>query len=338
MKQLVALAGFALAATATSAQFFDDFNRPDSGTLGSNWTMVNGSIGIVNNQAMAPNADFHYAVVNGYSDLPGNTVVSFYREILPALADAFPGALWFDRQDSQGSVPRARDVSPVARAFVAFREEAVPYVALLTRRDDPEVRFYATLLAGEWIHPDLVEPVGARLLDEDPATARLAAHIFRAYRRHRRDCEPVLEGVRAVARGDAGDAREQLVAVRALGIIRDRRAVELLVALLTDDRPELVQAAHRGLVSLTRQDFGRSFPKWAAWVDAHGKETRVEWLIDALAHPDETIRSAASRELGRLTHQYFGYHPSADKGQRELAQAKYRAWWAQEGAARYSHL
>ncbi|MCC7434177.1 MAG: PEP-CTERM sorting domain-containing protein [Methanoregulaceae archaeon] len=77
MKFLLVLGGSVVATTAMSASFFDNFDRPDAGDLGSNWTNVAGTIGIVNNQAMAPSTSTNVALVTGYSDTAANTAISF---------------------------------------------------------------------------------------------------------------------------------------------------------------------------------------------------------------------------------------------------------------------
>lgn len=77
MKLLLALAGSVVATTAYSANFFDNFNRPDANDLGPNWTHTAGTIGIVNNRAQAPAQVTNVALVTGYSDIAANTAVSF---------------------------------------------------------------------------------------------------------------------------------------------------------------------------------------------------------------------------------------------------------------------
>ncbi|HJK96299.1 MAG TPA: hypothetical protein RMF84_03715, partial [Polyangiaceae bacterium LLY-WYZ-14_1] len=62
---------------------------------------------------------------------------------------------------------------------------------------------------------------------------------------------------------------------------------------------------------------------------------RIEWLIDALLHPEEEMRGAAGEELQQLTQQYLGYHPSLPRRDREIAHRKYRSWWEQEGRIRH---
>ena len=80
------------------------------------------------------------------------------EEALPALRDLFPGRLWFNRWEPHVQPPRGRSVSGLCRTMVAFGEPAVPYVVQLLKSSDPEVLYYATLVAAELPHPLLVEP------------------------------------------------------------------------------------------------------------------------------------------------------------------------------------
>ena len=250
---------------------------------------------------------------------------------LPAMVQRFPGPLWFDRHQPHRRLPRGRDISAVGRAMVAFGDRAVPYLASLISSRDADVRFYATLLSTELVHRDLLAPLSQRVFDEDEGTQRLVLDVLRLYARFERDVEEMLKAVRIEARVDRGDETRRLVGIRALGELRDTRAITLLVDLLGDANPRVVTAAHRALVTITRQDFGDSQRRWAQWAEKNEGRHRIEWLIDGLVHSDETIRAAAGDELKALTQQYYGYHPASPKRDREIAQKKYRVWWENEG-------
>ncbi len=105
---------------------------------------------------------------------------------------------------------------------------------------------------------------------------------------------------------------------------------------LMEHEAELAPAAHHSLVAITRQDFGTSARKWAEWIGEHGARHRIEWLIDALLHPEEKMRTVAGDELKHLTQEYYGYHPALPRRDREIAQRKYEAWWKSEGRRRFT--
>lgn len=253
------------------------------------------------------------------------------ESVFPALLREFPGPLWFDRHAPHTRLPRAHDVSAIARVMESFGEVAVPYVGALLDREDADVRFYATLLAAELPHRDLVAPLGRRIFDIDPGTRALAMDVLRPMRRFGLEFNRVIDRVRANARIPSRPLPTRVAAVRAIGHLRDEGAVDLLLRLLHMKESRLVDAAHASLVLLTRQDFGKSPDAWADWAEEHRHEHRVEWLIDALMSDEVDVRLAASAELKQATQAYFGYHHESPKRERQRAQRKYRDWWESEG-------
>ncbi len=263
-------------------------------------------------------------------------LVTLGEAALPALVQAFPGPLWFDRRHPHRRRPRGRNVSPIARALVAFGRRAAPYLVGLLADPDPNTRYYALLVAQEIPDARLVEPVGARLLDEDAGVRGLAADVLRRFARFTEQTAEVLESLRYRASDRRRDVGERVLALRALGALRDQESLEALLDALGSRDEHVALAAHDALVTITRQDFGRSVRRWRSWVERNRNRHRVEWLIDALTHPEESIRKAAGRELGETTRQFFGFHPSLPKRDREVCQRKYRAWWEREGRTRFT--
>jgi len=257
---------------------------------------------------------------------------------LPGLVAHFPGPLWFDRLQPHRRLPSGRDVSAIARALVAFRGRAVPYVASLVSAGDPEVRFYAVLVSSELVDRRLLPSLVPRAFDDDEGVRALALRVLGLYRRYPEALREALHPIRAEARHPRRDGRDRrLAAVDALGALRDRAALEPLIGVLESagDDDDLRAAARRALVLLTRQDFGDSPQRWLSWAEKQEGRHRIEWLIDALLHPEEEMRGAAGEELQQLTQQYLGYHPSLPRRDREIAHRKYRSWWEQEGRIRH---
>ncbi|MDH3201251.1 MAG: hypothetical protein OEM15_10205 [Myxococcales bacterium] len=250
---------------------------------------------------------------------------------LPALAREFPGRLWFDRNEPHARIPAGRDVSSVARTFVAFGQRSVAYLIPLLDHADPDVRYYATLVASEFVDPRLVEPIGQRLYDSDPGVRSGAYRALSVLYACEAEFTELIDRLRAGAR-DGRKLRSQITSIEALGRLRDAESFEFLVSLLDSPQVEVARAAHASLVRLSCQDFGTSKKKWLAWLDKNDSLHRVEWLIDALMHSDERLRRRASDELKHLTQEYFGYHPGLPKREREVARQKYRRWWQQVGS------
>ncbi len=256
--------------------------------------------------------------------------------VLPVLAQHFPGPLWFDRNKPFKHRPRGRDVSPVARAIAAFGERAASYVASLLGPGDADRTYYALMLAGEIVHTDLIDPVARRVLDKDETLRALALEVLRRYAvlPH---YDVVLRAISDLTERPGKDPRRQRLAVEALGELRDSRSLPTLIARLSDRDESVVRAAHHALVVLTGQDFGNVQRRWETWAEGWGRANRVEWLIEALLHAEEAVRTLAGEELKLLTQQYFGYHPALPKRDRELTQRKYREWWELEGRMAFSH-
>jgi Type II secretion system (T2SS), protein E, N-terminal domain len=165
---------------------------------------------------------------------------------------------------------------------------------------------------------------------EDPSTeARLPAlRVLRARLEH-----PLVQALLGKLRGALeGPPVAAARAAEALAELRDAKAPPRLIALLHQP-VQVADAAHRALVEIAKQDFGRSRRRWTAWWDSHGGEDRSEWLFDGLRHKAPEIRFAASEELRVLTGEYFGYHFDLPKRERDEARERWQAWWDEKRAA-----
>ena len=249
---------------------------------------------------------------------------------LPVMAREFPGELWFDRHEPYTGIPVGRDLSPLARGFVAFGEGSVPYLIPLLDHEDPDVRYYAAVLASEFVHPDLVRPIGRRLFDEDAGVRASAYRALSVLYACELEFTQLIERLRASAR-DGRNLGPQVTSIEALGKLRDADSFEHLVALLDSPESEIVNAAHASLVRLSCQDFGTNKKKWTAWFEKHRADHRVVWLIASLMHPKERLRKRAGEELLHLTQEDFGYGPKKSKKARSAAQRKYHTWWVSVG-------
>jgi hypothetical protein len=252
---------------------------------------------------------------------------------LPVLIQHFPGPLWFDRATLRaGRVPRGGDVSGVARALCAFGEKAAPYLAGKLASGDDELSYFALLVAGEIVHPDLLDAVARRALGPDDVLRHVALDVLRRYTRLPQ-FSSILRALSDLSERPGKDPRRQHLAVVALGSLRDARTLQTLIARLSDGTEAIAEASHKALVELTAQDFGPTPRRWETWAEQYGSQHRIEWLIESLMNVEPELRALASEELKRETQQYFGYHPGMPKRDRELSQRKYREWWQDEGKA-----
>lgn len=260
-----------------------------------------------------------------------SALLALGEEALPVLRDLFPGRLWFNRWEPHVQPPRGRSVSGLCRTMVAFGEPAVPYVVELLKSDEPEIRYYATLVATELPHPQLVEPLATTLFDDDQGVSRSALHALEAFR-GQPGIEELKESLRALAIASDADQRSRLLAMRALAVLRDEASIESLFEALSEPSV-LGEAAWRVLRMLTAQDFGTDELKWSAWFEQHRGRSRTEWLIDSLDHDDPEIRAIASRDLIRIAGQDYGYRVNMHGHERRAIRERYRLWWSARGEA-----
>ncbi|MEO7454004.1 MAG: PEP-CTERM sorting domain-containing protein [Fimbriimonadales bacterium] len=66
----------ALGSIANAQSFFDDFNRANSGDLGSNWTNQVGALGIDGDRAFSTDGGLNQATVNGISNTLGTYTIT----------------------------------------------------------------------------------------------------------------------------------------------------------------------------------------------------------------------------------------------------------------------
>lgn len=253
---------------------------------------------------------------------------------LPVLMQHFPGPLWLDLPQAERRKARGRELSAVARCLVAFREKAAPYIASKLATSEAAQCKMLLMVAGEIVHSELLEAVARRTFDADESVRAVALEALRNYN-SLPQFDAVLRAICDLSSRPGKDPRRQRIALEALLALRDPRALRTLIARLLDPSDKMVRAAHKALVLLTAQDQGLAARKWEQWAEQVAGTHRVEWLIDGLTQNDEALRTLAGEELKQLTQQYFGYHPSLPKRDRELAQRKYREWWEQEGKAQF---
>lgn len=254
---------------------------------------------------------------------------------MPAIMARFPGPVTIERDRLEdGPLPRVAECGPVLRLVASQRRTALPFVLAHVEAPDVEKRFWATYLLTELVYPEVLDPILLRIFDEEPRVRRAARAAARAFA----EAHPssVVERLELVAM-DGGEPRERrTLAVEALGETREVLAVAALVPLLGDPDVQVTTAVRSALTAITRQDFGTSSQKWAAWWEQNRDRHRLEWLIDALMHEQAALRAAAGEELKTITKEYFGYYDDLPKRERERAQSRYREWWNGTGRVRFS--
>jgi hypothetical protein len=258
-----------------------------------------------------------------------SALLSLGPDALPALRDRFPGRLWFNRWEPHIQPPPGRSVSGLCRTLVSFGDAAVPYVAELLKSEEPETRYYATLVAAELPHAGLLEPLAAGLFDDDQGVSRSALYALEMFQ-EQEGVEELKESLRALAVASDADQRSRLLAMRALAVLRDQECITSLFPALSEPSV-LGEAAWRVLRMLTAQDFGTDEEAWQNWFEANRSRARFEWLIDSLDHEDPEIRAIASRDLIRAAKTDYGYRVNMPADGRRAARERFALWWSTEG-------
>lgn len=246
-------------------------------------------------------------------------------DALPAIASAFPGLLWFNRRHPHSAVARGRDVSPLARALVAFGEASIPFVHSLLHHRNPDIRFYAALVAQDLGAPALVHDLAEATVDEDPGVREVAAAVLLGLgpEATAHACGSLRAGIEA----GTLDRASISYAVAALARLRDPRAHRVLVPLLEPTDPEINDLTLRALAMLTGQTFGRDVRAWQRWIERHGDRPRIEWLLDSLERGHSSVFSFVCDELAHLTGERLGEAEVGSPRERKRLAKAYRAFW-----------
>ena len=250
------------------------------------------------------------------------------KDVVPALAQRFPGRLRVDPFDPGENVRRAEELGALVEVLEklgpAGLEAAVPH---LDSRY-PAHRFAAVLLFAQ--NPDErgVDLLRARLHDTEPRIRALATEALVPFIAHPR-FETVLTHLRERLNSPLLDARRR--AVQLLGAFRDVGAVPLLVATLEGrDRAEIGEDVRLALRLITLQDFGVRARGWERWWARARKKSRVDWLVEGLDSEDRELRTVAALELTALAGDDYGYRPDGDKRARQRGTASFARWWLDE--------
>lgn len=293
---------------------------------------------IVNTAAKTKNAK---AMVQALLDRHDTAMIEKLAEMgqpaVMALIAHFPGPLTSElRGGTIESPPRASECGPILRTLVRIGEPAVPFLVVRTADADPVVRSWATRLLGEIPNAEGARAVVRRLVEKnaDVRRAALAAGRLMASSAEARDA--LREGLTSVALDPSHSENARHATIESLADLREARAVPELIRLVGGDNQDIAKSAQWALVTLTRQDFGRSRKDWMAWWAEHGHRHRIEWLIDALMHDVQDVRRAAGDELKSLTKEYFGYYDDLPEKERAKARDRYREWWDAKGKARFT--
>ncbi len=251
-------------------------------------------------------------------------------EILGDLNRRFPGKLRVDRFAVSGRPLRAAQYGGLLELVIRLGSVASELLIEKMAAPQRDVRFYATVCTAELRPRNAVYALADRLFDQDFGVRACAIEALAGYPVH--DLSTAL--VRARRAVHSSDAEVVGAAATAIVELGDTESVPDLIGVIErNDRAG--DHARRALVSLTAQDFGTSERKWRKWYETARARHRIEWLIEGLAHKDDSIRENAINDLRRLTGEYFGYHHDLPRRERDTAAGRWGSWWADAGRRRF---
>ena len=252
-------------------------------------------------------------------------------EAVPFLDDRFPGTLTVDRYEVGWRTIRAGQYGPMMDLVVTLGAPCGPMLA--EKLGDPrrDVRYYAAVCAAELRPEAALEALVQRLFDRDYGVRDIAIHALGGY--PARELNGALSQARHALNSD--DSERVMAAANALAVLGDLPSIPALLDLVAGDR-DVVEPAKRALRRLTAQDFGNSYKKWRQWWNKNSDRSRIEWLLDSLAHRDDELRRRAVDDLRKLTGESFGFRPDASKREREAARKRWSDWWSKSGRKRFS--
>lgn len=251
-------------------------------------------------------------------------------EVLPVIAQRFPGLLGVDRYNVTGRPLRAAQYGGLLELIT--RMGAGVTSLLLDKMSAPsrDARFYAAVCLLELRPKSAIPALFDHLFDPDFGVRACCVEALQGY--PSRDLDGGLRRVRQALHHQ--DPNRVAAAAAAAAELADLDAlVDLIGGLGRGER--FAEPCRRALMALTKQDFGLAEGRWMKWWDDHRRRHRVEWLIDGLAHKEPELRASAIADLRRLTGESFGYEPEAAKREREIAHRRWLSWWAEAGRLRF---
>ncbi len=254
-------------------------------------------------------------------DIPQDTLDTATQRLLaaglnamPDVCRAFPGRA-ASLPDSTAAVRAALVDSPL---FVLLKKLGTDLCAPLAAwaindQNDAARRFAGVVLAHELQLTACLPLLGRCLTDANARIAMVAIDAVSSMR-DAPATEAVLTRLRDLCR--RGNDVERRYAIRATAALADSGAVPVLIDLI-GVRP-LGDEALAALVDICRQDFGGAERRWRAWYTEHKDEPRQRWLLTALLNKEQTLRTAAARELSESV-ALLGFDPGASESDRLAA-------------------
>ncbi len=268
-------------------------------------------------------------------------LVSMGAAAARTVAKRFPGPIHPGIALDMDPLPPAAECGPVLDVAVALgqasllRHAMVQELVRITESRESEARMWALLALADIGTSEVVDSALRALMDSDVRLRAIAAKVIASLGGQSRGVgEAMRKSMEQIASSDLTDPEVRLVAIAALGGMRDAEAVPVLIDAAGHPDARVRDASMRALRLLTRADPGDDVSAWRAWWEQSRSRPRLEWLIDALTSASFEQREGAARELAERTGRDFGYRADLPAEARVSVQSRYRAWREQEGKER----
>lgn len=246
------------------------------------------------------------------------------------IAKQFPGELDVHRRDLD-TLPPLPAHGALIRVALELGQDLGPALLEVIDHPNPNTRFYLAFVFQELRDERAVPSLGELAFDPDADVRAIAMRVLETY-----SAEPSFETTVGLIRRelDSPNRTRQLHSTRAVGTLRDIRAVPKLIELLSSKERYIQEAALESLCSITGQQLGLKPHRWKAWFADNAHHHRVEWIMASLAHKDLSVRRWAADELRRITGQRIMFPAAGTKQEREIGLQKWIDWWRDEGRAK----
>ncbi len=269
-----------------------------------------------------------------HGDLQDKETVRVREEIVRLGDDAatliaarFPGPIAVTPDPDRASLPPVSACGPVLAVASMLGRKVTAHIEPLLRAADSNTRFWAVLLLAELGGSIASRAVLAGVFDEDERVRMGARASMRTAAGRKAWVADVREKLRRMAESANEPIERRVTAIGALGGLRERATVPLLIDLLEAAEEQLRTVAHAALQTVARCSLPASSDDWRAWWDKNVARDRFEWLCDALEGEDDVQRAAAYEELEELAGQGFGFEPGQPADERAAVASRFHSWW-----------
>jgi len=161
----------------------------------------------------------------------------------------------------------------------------------LTREKDTAKRVVIIKAFGFDGDDSAMEVLLKLLSDSDPEVSRASQETLSKIR-----TQAAIEKLCAFLNDEGNPSKSRAMVAEALGELRDREAVEPLIAALRSGGKDVRTAAHKALVKISQKSLGPDPALWDEWWEVNKLKTREEWLEELVKVLEGGLKLLERRE------------------------------------------